>query len=66
VKSLALFQRILRMLDANLEWSEQLGEAYLADPAALMDAVQRSRALIRQRAGRRMDSRPIATPRSEC
>ena len=43
VKSLAPFPRILRMLDANLEWTEQLGEAYLADPAALMDAVQRLR-----------------------
>ena len=43
VKSLALFPRILRMLDANFEWTEQLGEAYLADPAALMDAVQRLR-----------------------
>ena len=43
VKSLALFPRILRMLDANLEWTEQLGEAYLADPAAVMDAVQRLR-----------------------
>ena len=43
VKSLTLFPRILRMLDANLEWTEQLGEAYLADPAALMDAVQRLR-----------------------
>jgi Protein of unknown function (DUF3300) len=43
VKSLAPFPRILRMLDANLEWTEQLGEAYLADPAAVMDAVQRLR-----------------------
>ena len=43
VKSLTPFPRILRMLDANLEWTEQLGEAYLADPAALMDAVQRLR-----------------------
>jgi len=43
VKSLAPFPRILRMLDASLEWTEQLGEAYLADPAALMDAVQRLR-----------------------
>ena len=43
VKSLAPFPRILRMLDANLEWTEQLGEAYLADPTALMDAVQRLR-----------------------
>ena len=31
------------MLDANLEWTEQLGEAYLAYPAAVMDAVQRLR-----------------------
>jgi len=43
VKSLAPFPRILRMLDANLEWTEQLAEAYLADPAAVMDAVQRLR-----------------------
>ena len=43
VKSLAPFPRILRMLDANLEWTEQLGEAYLADPAAVMDVVQRLR-----------------------
>ena len=43
VKSLAPFSRILRMLDANLEWTEQLGEVYLADPAAVMDAVQRLR-----------------------
>ena len=43
VKALAPFPRILRMLDANLEWTEQLGEAYLADPAAVMDAVQRLR-----------------------
>ena len=43
VKSLAPFPRILRMLDANLEWTEQLGEEYLAYPAAVMDAVQRLR-----------------------
>jgi hypothetical protein len=51
VKSLAPFPRILRMLDANLEWTERLGEAYLADPAAVMDAVQRLRRLA-QSAGR--------------
>jgi hypothetical protein len=43
VKSLTPFPRILRMLDANLEWTEQLGEAYLANPAAVLDAVQRLR-----------------------
>ena len=40
VKSLVPFPQILRVLDANLEWTEQLGEAYLADPAAVMDAIQ--------------------------
>jgi hypothetical protein len=43
VKGLAPFPRLLRMLDANLEWTEQLGEAYLANPAAVMDAIQRLR-----------------------
>src|ERR1700733_12098917 len=43
VKSLTPFPRILRMLDANLEWTERIGEAYLANPAAVMDAVQRLR-----------------------
>ncbi|MGB7976521.1 MAG: DUF3300 domain-containing protein, partial [Roseiarcus sp.] len=43
VKALTPFPRILRMLDANLEWTEQLGEAYLANPAGVMDAVQRLR-----------------------
>jgi Protein of unknown function (DUF3300) len=56
VKSLALFPRILRMLDANLDWTEQLGEAYLADPAAVMDAVQR----LRRRA--QLAGRLVTTP----
>jgi hypothetical protein len=30
-------------LTRTFEWTEQLGEAYLADPAAVMDAVQRLR-----------------------
>ena len=56
VKSLAPFPRILRMLDANLEWTEQLGEAYLAYPAAVMDAVQR----LRRRA--QLAGRLVTTP----
>jgi len=43
VKSLAPFPSILRMMDAKLEWTERLGEAFLADPRAVMDAVQRLR-----------------------
>ena len=46
VKLLAPFPSILRMMDAKLEWAERLGEAFLADPKAVMDAVQR----LRQRA----------------
>jgi hypothetical protein len=56
VKALAPFPHILRMLDANIEWTEQLGEAYLADPAAVMDAVQR----LRRRA--RSAGRLVTTP----
>jgi hypothetical protein len=40
VKSLAPFPSILRMMDTKLEWTERLGEAFLADPKAVMDAVQ--------------------------
>jgi hypothetical protein len=56
VKSLTPFPRVLSMLDANLEWTEQLGEAYLADPAAVMDAVQR----LRRRA--QLAGRLVTTP----
>jgi hypothetical protein len=43
VKSLVPFPRILRMMDDHLAWSEQLGDAFLADQAAVMDAVQQLR-----------------------
>ena len=56
VKSLTPFPRILRMLDANLEWTEQLGEAYLADPGAVMDAIQRLRR--RAQSARRLVTTP--------
>jgi hypothetical protein len=46
VKSLVPFPRILRMMDMDLEWTERLGDAFLADQTAVMDSVQR----LRQRA----------------
>jgi len=46
VKSLVPFPQILRMMDSNLDWTERLGNAFLADQAAVMDSVQR----LRQRA----------------
>ena len=56
VKSLAPFASILRMMDAKLEWTERLGEAFLADPKAVMDAVQR----LRRRA--RLAGRLVSSP----
>jgi hypothetical protein len=46
VKSLVPFPQILHMMDSNLGWTEQLGEAFVADQAAVMNSVQR----LRQRA----------------
>jgi hypothetical protein len=43
VKSLAAFPQILKMMDGNLTWTEQLGDAFLAGQAAVMDSVQRLR-----------------------
>lgn len=43
VKSLVPFPQILRMMDNNLTWTEQLGDAFLAQQPMLMDSVQRLR-----------------------
>ncbi|MGH6877694.1 MAG: DUF3300 domain-containing protein [Rhizomicrobium sp.] len=44
VKSLAPFPDVLQSMDTHLDWMEALGRAFLAEPAAIMDAVQRLRA----------------------
>ncbi len=46
VKSLVPFPHVLHMMDGNLDWTEQLGDAFLAQQADVMDAIQR----LRQRA----------------
>ncbi len=43
VKSLVPYPRVLHMMDSKLEWTERLGEAFLADQAAVMDSIQRLR-----------------------
>ena len=43
VKSLVPFRQILKMMDDQLEWTERLGEAFLADQAGVMDSIQRLR-----------------------
>lgn len=44
VKVLAGFPDVLRRLSENLDWSRDLGDAFLAQRAELLDAVQRMRA----------------------
>jgi hypothetical protein len=46
IKSLVPFPQLLRVMDSNLQWTEQLGDAFLAQQADVMDTVQR----LRQRA----------------
>lgn len=43
VKSLVPFPQILYTMDSNLKWTERLGNALLADQAAVLDSVQRLR-----------------------
>jgi Protein of unknown function (DUF3300) len=43
VKSLVPFPRILRMMDEQLDWTEQLGNAVVAQQADVMDTIQRLR-----------------------
>jgi hypothetical protein len=43
VKALVTFPQILMMMDANLDWTEELGDAFMAQQADVMDAIQRLR-----------------------
>jgi hypothetical protein len=40
VQSLAAFPQVLAMMDDKIEWTERLGEAFLAQPEDVMDSVQ--------------------------
>jgi len=46
VQSLAAFPQVLAMMDDRIEWTQRLGDAFLADEARVMDTVQS----LRQRA----------------
>jgi hypothetical protein len=43
VKALVTVPQILMMMDANLDWTEDLGDAFVAQQADVMDAIQRLR-----------------------
>src|SRR6266536_419553 len=44
VKSLVSFPQVLTMMDQKLDWTQKLGDAFLAEQKELMDAIQRLRA----------------------
>jgi uncharacterized membrane protein YgcG len=44
VKSLAAFPQVLTMMNDKLDWTQKLGDAFLAQQKDVMDAVQRLRA----------------------
>lgn len=46
VKALVPFSQVLQMMDANLQWTESIGEAFVTQQDELMDSIQR----LRQRA----------------
>src|SRR5271166_3221453 len=43
IKALVTVPQILMMMDANLDWTEEFGEAFVAQQADVMDAIQRLR-----------------------
>src|SRR5580658_242492 len=43
VKSLIAFPQVLNMMNGQLDWTESLGEAFIDNPSAVMDTVQRLR-----------------------
>jgi Protein of unknown function (DUF3300) len=47
VKSLARYPDIVKWMDQNLEWTTQLGEAFLDQPADVMNTIQQLRAQAR-------------------
>jgi hypothetical protein len=64
IKSLTAFPQVLRMLDGQIDWTEALGEAFISNPAGVMDAVQRLRAKA-QAAGQLASNREIAVSQDD-
>ncbi len=48
VKAVVPFPQVLSMMDNNLQWTEQLGDAFLGNQGAVMDSIQRLRGMAQQ------------------
>ncbi|HZW06424.1 MAG TPA: DUF3300 domain-containing protein, partial [Phycisphaerales bacterium] len=44
VKAVARYPEVIKMMDADLEWTQQLGQAFIVQPDDVLAAVQRMRA----------------------
>ena len=42
MKSLTAFPQVLTMMNEKLDWTQKLGDAFLAQQSDVMDAVQRA------------------------
>ena len=56
VKALARYPEVVKWMDENIAWTKQIGDAFLAQPADLMNSVQRLR--VRARATGALVSTP--------
>jgi hypothetical protein len=62
VQALLPFPNVLDMMAANMAWTQQLGDAFLGDQGAVMDAVQRQRQLAYRYGYLRTDPQIVVTP----
>jgi len=65
VKSLVAFPDVLAMMDERLEWTEQLGEAFLAQQRQVMDTIQGLRRRADAAGNLQSDERMAVTRRDE-
>jgi hypothetical protein len=59
VRALTAFPQVLAAMDNNLDWTEELGDAFLAQQAQVMDRVQHLRAMAQS--ARNLNSSPQQT-----
>ena len=65
VKSLCGFASVLQRMNDELDWTQDLGNAFLADKAALMDVVQQMRRKALDAGNLKSSSQQVVTDRSD-
>ncbi|MGA8050778.1 MAG: DUF3300 domain-containing protein [Burkholderiales bacterium] len=61
VKSLVAFPRVLAMMDERIDWTEQLGEAFLTQEPYVMDTIQELRRRAYEAGNLRSDANTLVT-----